>query len=507
MALSLRRRPAAETAPPADVTEAARPDLPDVTRTGFEYGVPIGGTVTNQQARATTSSRTQALQELYQAYLACPWVNTCVDTIARMVTAGGLTIDPDDEDTDPDNVPPLVAHLRHMLRFVNEREDAVQLVRSAVIDLLIFGDCFFEVAYTAGVPVALWTLDATTMTVKCDEHGTVTGYVQAVDGQRTATFDADEVIHVSLDAPRGGVYGVSPVQKLMLPITAYLFTAAVLKENYRRGDPPQIAVDLGRATNAKEADRWATMYQTHNLGARAIGQPIVTRVHSGSGGDQPPVKELSQRKVADATAALKMFRDEIVSGLGLTPASVGIIESGNLGSGSGESQARTLHYGTIIPVQNLVLEKFTYALLARLGVAGWAFRFGEIDYRDSKTVEDIRDQRLRNGSWTLNQYLADIGEEPVPYGDVHVLVDRQNLVLWSDLPAFSAAQVASKQGVTPLDVSPVPPADAPSDAPGADVSGPDVGSKESLPVLMSRLEESWAHSLRARKRAALKALR
>jgi hypothetical protein len=59
-------------------------------------------------------------------------------------------------------------------------------------------------------------------------------------------------------------------------------------------------------------------------------------------------------------------------------------------------------------------------------------------------VEVIRDQRLRNGSWTLNRYRAEIGEPPVDGGDDAVLVDRQNLVLWQDMAAMSKAMVAGK---------------------------------------------------------------
>jgi hypothetical protein len=53
---------------------------------------------------------------------------------------------------------------------------------------------------------------------------------------------------------------------------------------------------------------------------------------------------------------------------------------------------------------------------------------------------------LRNGSWTLNRYRAEIGEPPIDGGDDAVLIDRQNLVLWSDFAAMSKATVAAKQG-------------------------------------------------------------
>jgi hypothetical protein len=71
--------------------------------------------------------------------------------------------------------------------------------------------------------------------------------------------------------------------------------------------------------------------------------------------------------------------------------------------------------------------------------------------RDSKTVEEIRDMRLRNGSWTLDRYRADIGEPPVDGGDQAVLVDRQNLVMWADMDAASKAGIAMKLKGTALE--------------------------------------------------------
>jgi hypothetical protein len=53
--------------------------------------------------------------------------------------------------------------------------------------------------------------------------------------------------------------------------------------------------------------------------------------------------------------------------------------------------------------------------------------------------------RIRNGTWSVNRARADIGEPPVPGGDVAVLVDRQNMVVIRDLDALSKANLAVVQ--------------------------------------------------------------
>ncbi|HSS39367.1 MAG TPA: phage portal protein [Polyangia bacterium] len=430
----------------SDATGDAPAGAANVQRVGYEYGAGMAPS-NARSAAAYSQERLQILNQLHQAYLTCPWVSAPVDLIARTVTAGGLQVVADDGEADkatPD--PPEVQRLKRLLRFTNPREDMVQLLRSAVIDLNLFGDAFIEVVELLGEPVALYTLDATTMTVVADDHGEITGYVQQVDGgggTRTAEFTVDQVIHISLDSPRGGSYGVGPAQKALLPVTAWLFTEATIKECFRRGDPPRLHVDLAHSQDT-EVQRWREQYMVHNLGPKAVGTPVIT---TGGG----IVGVLDPRKVVDYLDASRQLRDEIISCFGVPPSKLGIIETGNLGGGTGESQDKTLRVNTVIPVANLLLEKVNFRLLRGFNITDRHLELGEIDYRDSKVVEDIRDTRIRNGMYTLNRSRDEIGEPPVEGGGEPILVDRQNLVLWRDMDSMSKAGVAFKLKGTALE--------------------------------------------------------
>lgn len=469
---ALRRRPVAEAA----TVEA--PGATPAPRIGYEYGtamMPSG----SHNAAAYSQERQQILQQLYQAYLTCPWVSAPIDLIARTVTAGGLQVVSDA--TEHGKIPPdspEVTRLKRLLKWTNPREDIVQLLRSAVIDLNLFGDAFIEVVSLLDEPVALYTLDATTMTVVSDDHGEVSGYVQQVDGlggTRYAEFTTDQVIHISLDAPRGGVYGVGPAQKALLPVTAWLFTEATIKECFRRGDPPRLHVDLGHKQDP-DVQRWREQYMVYNLGPKAVGTPVIT---TGNG----LVQVLDPRKVTDYLAASRQLRDEIIACFGVPPGKLGIIESGNLGGGTGESQDKTLRVNTATPIANLVLEKLTFQLLQRgFGIEDSHLEFGEIDYRDSSVVEAIRDTRLRNGTYTRNRYADEIGEPPVEGGDDAILVDRQNLVMWADMDAMSKAGIAAKLKGTTQQLNSPQPGEAASlaDAPASPVAPPAAGPNPNL---------------------------
>ncbi|MDJ0342279.1 phage portal protein [Streptomyces sp. H10-C2] len=434
---TFRTAPVAET-----VTESQEVPTPaQVRRVGYEYGIALNPSTSSQIS--ATSERQQTLSQLHQAYMACNWVSASVDLIARTITAGGIQIVAEDANGG-DGAPaesPQVTRLRRLMRFVNPREDMVQLLRNVATDLGLFGDAYLEVVSLLGEPVALYGLDATTMTVISDLHGEVSGYVQNVDGVRQAQFKPSQVIHISLDAPRGGLYGVSPAQKALLPVTAWLFTMATLKECFRRGDPPRVHVDLQHFQDS-DVQRWREQYRVNNLGPKAVGEPLLT-----TGG--AVVQVLDARKVSDYLDADRQLRDQIIASFGVPPAKLGIIETGNLGSGSGEAQDKTFRVNTVIPIANLILEKLNFHLLQEgFGIDDWHLEFAEIDYRDSKVVEEIRKIRLDSGAYTINRWRAEIGEPPIDGGDDAIIMDRQGPVFWRDVPAMSKATIAWR--VAPL---------------------------------------------------------
>lgn len=472
-----------------------------VKRAGFETGIPQGGLDENRSGMgASTGTDRRTLQiELYEAYIACPWAWACVQATARTITAGGLVMDwasdtGEGDQKQPDK-PPGVLAAERLIDFCNPRQNIRQLLRNVVVDLQVFGDAFIEIVWWGNQPVALYNLDSATTTPVADEHGTVAGYVQVTDYGQRAEFDERDVIHISLDAPRSGVFGVPPMQAALQPVTEWLFWASCGKEIARKGLPPEIHADFPAGTSDNEIKRWRDRYMVTNVGPRNIGAPRVTK-----GG--ATLNELQSGRIGDILASKNQCRDAILACFGVPPAKATVIESGNLGGGTGEEQNRTYELDVCAPLAELVLEALNYAVIRNgLGIEDWRAKFREVDYRASAVVEGIRDQRLRNGSWTLNKYRAEIGEPPVPGGDDAVLVDRQNLVLWSDMADMSKAMIAGK-GAPAVAAGETPPGGEPMAAGGIPAAGDDGAEpppepSESIPVIIldryrRRLREALA---------------
>ena len=396
--------------PPAWDPKPAPAGNVDVDRSGYVYGVPPGGVnEINQGVGASTQTdRKSLMQQLYEGYLACPWAWACVQAIGRTITGGGLVTDWNSDAGEGDqkvpDKPANVLALERLIAFCNPNQDIRQLLRNVIADLLVFADSYIEVVWWGDLPVALYNLDSPTTTPVSDEHGNITKYVQVTDYGQRAEFEPRQIIHIQLDSARPGVFAVSPMQAALLPVTAWLFAAADGKEGFRKGLPPSFHADFPNAAKETDMRRWRDQYRTDNLGPRNIGNPVITK-----GGVN--LKELQQGRIQDVIAFKTQCRDEIFSIFGVPPSKATVIESGNLGGGTGDAQDKTYRIDTCAPIAQIVLEKLNFHLTQQaFRVEDWHLKFGEIDYRDSMILEQIRDMRLRNGSWTRNRYAADIDE-------------------------------------------------------------------------------------------------
>lgn len=426
------------------VLEGRKPKAPQ--RLGYAEGVPYGGATATQPGDSwggDFSNRAARMDQLLGLYINCYPLSVGIDVIAKTATAGGLTPRPIRDINSPVSIKQSphagVVAVTKLLRFVNPSMDCRQLMRGVITDMYIYGDSFTEVVYLKGAPLALYPLDPSTITVTTDPHGNPTGFHQQTKRNQTADFGLHQVIHVKFDAPGNTIYGLSPIEKVLLPVTTWIFGASLLRMTFMKGDPLKAHVDWPMALPDVERQRFQDQYRTKNIGLSNIGTLFETK-----GGAL--VKELGTNNISVWRQNQADSRDEILSSLGVPGSKVGVSKAGGLGGGVGLSDDRNFRINVVGPAQELVLEKFTFKLLYQAyGIEDWALYFGTVDWRDDYVLEQIRDMRIRNGTWSVNRARADIGEPPTPGGDVSIIVDRQNMVVVRDLDALSKANLAVVQ--------------------------------------------------------------
>jgi hypothetical protein len=282
-------------------------------------------------------------------------------------------------------------------------------------------------------------------------------------------------------------------------------------------------MDYPHGTSPKDIEINTSKYITTVLGPKNIGTPL-NSVGGAVANNLEPNKSLEFLEVQ------RVMRDIIVSGFQAPPQKVSIVESGNLGGGTGESQDKTWRMDVILPLQSLLLEKLNYEIVQQgFGITTHHLEFEEIDMRDSKLVDDIRVNRVQNGIYTLNRARAEVGEPPIPGGDDAFVAQRGKFVFVTDMAAYSQAEIdqmeapmitaqaaktnAAKPPVAPIMMQPGqgnapmktrPPQDGPG---GSDDAPQGKAPKERGPEdEMHALTESYKKAYQARRKQALKEL-
>ncbi|MCG3204892.1 MAG: hypothetical protein KCHDKBKB_01609 [Elusimicrobia bacterium] len=319
-----------------------------------------------------------------QTYEQTSWVRAVVGVICKAVTARGYTLVPTKPDADPANAERLMEFFSNC----NPNDTFLEILDDITRDEYVFGNAFLEVVHGPdGKPKELWNLDATTMRVKADKHGTITGYVQSPrwTSAGRVDFEPREVIHFKLGTKGATLYGLSPLISLVLPVTVDRFAQVYNRAFFVNGAKIRGAFIMKDAT-AEQVERNREYLQAK---AKNPDQAHADLVLEG----EIEYKQISVNQKDMEFLELREFtRNEILAVYGVPPSKVSIIETGNIGAGTGEHQTQTFYEETILPFQMRVAEKINKHIIRNgFEIMDWSFQFNKraIDEKDQAEIFNI----------------------------------------------------------------------------------------------------------------------
>jgi HK97 family phage portal protein len=322
------------------------------------------------------------------------WIRAVVGVICKAVTARGYSVVPTQPNADPKNAEILL----NFFTTCNPNDTFVEILDDITRDVYVFGNAFIELVRDArGTPREMWNLDATTMRVRADEHGAIQGYVQvpryATRGASQVDFGALDVIHLKLGTKGSTLYGLSPLVSLILPVTVDKFAQIYNRAFFLNGAKIRGAFIMKDAT-PEQVER-----NREYLQARAKNPDLAHADLVLEGAIE--FKQIGVNQKDMEFLQLREFtRNEILAVYGVPPSKVSIIETGNIGAGTGEQQTQTFYEETILPHQMRVAEKITKHIIRQgFGITDWAFQFNKrsIDEKDQAEIFNIY---LQNGVYT-----------------------------------------------------------------------------------------------------------
>jgi capsid portal protein len=409
---------------------------------------------------------------------------SCVYQIATDTAGLGWHLDPVDQDTEMADAEIDVATI--FFQNPNPYATIGQLVKCAIIDYLVLGNAWIEVLRQnnepGGLPSGMVHAPGIAMRLRSNLHGFVMlGKDQAMHRFFRALF-SDPAEPSSLDPQTGVVlnemiyfrnyHPASPwygVPKIVPAMRAIKGTTMSIDRNIRyftnRAFPEYVITLEGQTDNVpdKELEALEEDIKEHfrNLIKGDDYKTFFSTLPTGI------TLKLERLAAPFDDETLRQYRidnrDEIVRSQGMMPNRIGIIESGNLGGGTGESQIEIYKTSTVKPLQEMVERAFNAILHSDrplgFGLKTVQFKFDEID-----SIDEAREAQITNtigsiGALTINELRAYATQflklhlDPLdePWADLPIqLVVPQLAEFFPPLDSSLQQEAGITPGITPL---------------------------------------------------------
>src|SRR6266704_1098621 len=357
-------------------------------------------------------------ETLYSVYVGNTWVSSCVDVISKRFTSGGWHLEEVEEgkgqEANKDK-------LKQFLLDINDDEDFLQFLRGVADDLDIYGESYTE------------TL---------------------VKSNRTVKFKPEQIIRWWFPSKRARKVAFSPIEKMVNPTYADKSMVDWVHMFFKKGTRPSTWIKLGDDSDIDDARQYLKFYKENYTGAQNAHTPQIAY-----GGAE--INEYGKGSIDVDFGKGRLFtREEVLAGYGVPPACIGIIESGNIGSGTGEDQDKALRNNTVDPLKQLILEKLNRRIVVgAFGITDWIVTTKYADYRSDVEISEVQSKRIFSGISTPNQERIDSGKAPYPEtGDTPVIVAGREIIPLDRLDDLSdkqrqAAQVQIDTSKAALDMA------------------------------------------------------
>ncbi len=337
------------------------------------------------------------------------WVNACINAYVNEVLNVGFKIN------NPEDTKINLAHVTYLNNLFNDpmgfsSNDTYTILTSLLWrSKLGLGDAFCEVIYDPDytrIPIGLKHVP--TEYLKFYKETDQWGFKQ---GERK--FEKDELIHIYSPDINGDIWGMAPLDSLSNDIANEILANSIMNETLgNKGLNPRGVIEFDKEITKEEWDnQLATLKEQAKLNKK--GTLIL------KGGKYYSMA--SSMKDLEYQNMLENIRDRTLATFNVPPSKISIIETGNLGTGTGESQDK--NFKKTISGQSKYFEDGFRKVLGRSGFQE-VFEYGEMDIDDKKARVEIEDIRIRNGSSTINEVRSTYGEGEVPWGDQPMITSK-----------------------------------------------------------------------------------
>lgn len=346
------------------------------------------------------------------------WVRAIIKTRKNQIGGVGWSIVPRDEHDSSGSTSRMCADMTELLRRPGLRGSRPtgmawrQFIGMVLEDLLVLDAGVIEKERDGkGWIVGLYPVDGATIRPNMDEFGGFEddAYVQVVDGQVTARFGVEDLVYL-MDNPQTDVrfagYGFSPLENLIMSVTADLYAARYNADYFEKGTVPEGLLHLGADVDPEDVNAFR-LYWRNEIQGKPHALPII------GGGERPDfIRWRDNNRDMQFMEYQQWLLKRLCAVYQIPPQEVGELEDVNRSTAN--DQARVNRSKSIEPILSLVKDYLDTEVIGvhGQGVGDYVEFAWDADEVNEAEVNGRFQVMIAQGAATRNEWREELGMEP-----------------------------------------------------------------------------------------------
>lgn len=344
------------------------------------------------------------------------WIRAIIKTRKNQIGKVGWSIVPKDEDDKSASTQALCDRLTKLFKrptMYGSRPTSMSwrhFIGMILEDVLVLdAGCVEKERTRGGTICALYPVDGGTIRPNIDEKGGYydDAYVQVVDGVVTARFGMEELVYIA-DNPQTDVrfagYGMSPLEHLVVTVTAELYASKFNASYFEKGAVPEGLLNLGEDVPPEDVDAFRLYWMNE-----VMGKPWAIPILAGKGVEWVQWRDNNRdMQFMEYQAWLLKKACAVYQ---ISPQEVGELEDVN--RSTADSQDETNESKSIEPILSLLKDAIDVEIIGEHGegVGDWVeFSWDE----EGESVEEINakyESAVEAGAATRAEWREELGME------------------------------------------------------------------------------------------------
>lgn len=226
------------------------------------------------------------------------WVRAIIKTRKNQIGRMKWSFVPKDEDDQSASTQRLIREMEKLFKrpsMYGSRPHSRswrQFIGEVLEDILVLdAGCIEKERNRSGLICALYPVDGATIRPNLDPWGghEDDAYVQMVEGQVTARFGMEDLVYI-MDNPMTDVrfagYGYSPLEHLVVSVTAELYASKYNSSYFEKGSVPEGLLNLGEDVDPEDVDAFRLYWMNE-----VMGKPWALPIVGGKGVEFMPWRQ------------------------------------------------------------------------------------------------------------------------------------------------------------------------------------------------------------------------